>query len=279
MKKRFSLLCVTAMVLSAVMVFAGVKTTPVRAEDVTIGFVDIGNVWTNLTDKDTVPFTAEINPNVEGLTDQMAIDDEIWSRVSDSTKQITLKKNGKTNMMIPDSGKMYQYKVVVRAKNGFVFGDSFEFVYGGHNYGIIQAVEGDVPAGTVGYQLSSDKKSVTISGFINNVTVKYSSASSKSNKAAQPMKVKAKKKTLKFKKLKKKDVKFKAITVKNAQGRVSYRLVGTYKNIRLNTLSGKITVVKGTKKGTYKVRIRISANGNTKYKAGNKTVTVKIKVK
>lgn len=43
--------------------------------------------------------------------------------------------------------------------------------------------------------------------------------------------------------------------------------------------SGKITVKKGLAKGTYKLKVRITAAGGRSYASGTKDVTVKIKVK
>ena len=51
------------------------------------------------------------------------------------------------------------------------------------------------------------------------------------------------------------------------------------KAITVNKKTGKITVKKGLKKGTYKVKIRVTAKASANYNAGKKTVTVKIKVK
>ena len=46
-----------------------------------------------------------------------------------------------------------------------------------------------------------------------------------------------------------------------------------------NKKNGKFTVKKGTKKGTYKIKVKVTAKGNKTYKAASKTVTVKIVVK
>ena len=43
--------------------------------------------------------------------------------------------------------------------------------------------------------------------------------------------------------------------------------------------TGKITVKKKTGKGTYKVKVTVFALGNSKYKPGSKTVTVKVIIK
>ena len=52
------------------------------------------------------------------------------------------------------------------------------------------------------------------------------------------------------------------------------------KNFTVNKLNGNITVKKKTKKGTYKITVRVMSTGNAEYKAsGWKTVTVKVKVK
>ena len=43
--------------------------------------------------------------------------------------------------------------------------------------------------------------------------------------------------------------------------------------------SGKITVKKGTRKGTYKIKVRVTAQGTSTYISGGKTVNVKVRVK
>ena len=50
------------------------------------------------------------------------------------------------------------------------------------------------------------------------------------------------------------------------------------KNLKISS-AGKITVKKGTKKGTYRMKVIVTAAGNAKYEKGSKTVTVKVKVK
>ena len=105
-----------------------------------------------------------------------------------------------------------------------------------------------------------------------------SAASKTASKKSQNLKVTKKNKTVKAKALKKKALKVKAITVKNAKGKVSYKKVSGSKKLSL-VKGGKIKVKKGTKKGTYKIKVKVTAKGNSTYKAASKTVTVKIKVK
>ena len=75
----------------------------------------------------------------------------------------------------------------------------------------------------------------------------------------------------------------KAMTVKGAQGTVSYKLVSVTKSkfkkkFSVDAKTGKITVKKGTKKGTYTLKIKVKAKGNASYLAGEKTVKVKVKI-
>ncbi len=70
----------------------------------------------------------------------------------------------------------------------------------------------------------------------------------------------------------------KAITVKNAKGAVTYKKSKGNKKIKV-AKNGKITVAKGLKKGTYKVKIKVKAAGEGLYKPATKTVTVKVVVK
>ena len=103
----------------------------------------------------------------------------------------------------------------------------------------------------------------------------------KISKAANTLKVKAKKPSVKYSKLKKKNqtIALKSwVTVSKAQGKVTYKKSSGNKKITVSK-AGKITVKKGLKKGTYKVKIKVTAAGNANYNAKIKTVTVTIKVK
>lgn len=100
-------------------------------------------------------------------------------------------------------------------------------------------------------------------------------------KAANPMTVKAKTATVKYKNLKKKNLTVatkNAYTVKKARGTVTYTKYKGHKKITV-AKSGKITVKKKLKKGTYNVKVKVKAAGNSNYKAATKTVNVRIKVR
>ena len=104
------------------------------------------------------------------------------------------------------------------------------------------------------------------------------------NKAANPLKVKAKKATVKFSAVKKKTqtlgvAKVIAFTNKG-QGTKTYVKLSGNKKITIAKKTGKVTVKKGLKKGTYKVKVKVKAAGNANYKASAvKPVTITIKIK
>jgi hypothetical protein len=98
-------------------------------------------------------------------------------------------------------------------------------------------------------------------------------------KKANPIKVKVLKKSVKASKLAKKKLKVKALRVKKAKGKVTYKKLKGSKKLKISKKTGKITVKKGTKKGLYKIKVRISAKGNSLYKPKKLTKTVKIRVK
>ena len=98
---------------------------------------------------------------------------------------------------------------------------------------------------------------------------------------------------MKFKasKLKKKTVKVKAkkaFKVTGAKGKVTYKRIGisckkklakqAKKRIKI-AKNGKVTCKKGLKKGTYKVKVKVKAAGNSSYLPATKTTTLTIVVK
>ncbi len=102
------------------------------------------------------------------------------------------------------------------------------------------------------------------------------------NSKFTPMSATGKKATVKYKKLKKKSqtVKVsKVLTVKDSVGTRTYKKLSGSKKIKINKKTGKVTVKKGLKKGTYKVKVQVKASGNAKYEKMVATTTFKIKVK
>ena len=106
------------------------------------------------------------------------------------------------------------------------------------------------------------------------------------SKKQNPVKTIVKLKTATAKKLKKTKVTLKPLTVKNPKGTVKIVKVksGTaskiYNRISVNKKNGAIKLKKGKyKKGVYKIKLKISVKGNSKYKAKTLSKVVKIKIK
>ena len=95
-------------------------------------------------------------------------------------------------------------------------------------------------------------------------------------------KAKKKKPTVNYKKLTNKNQTIKitkALSIKKAQGVKTYKKTKGNKKITVDKKSGKIQVKTGLGKGTYPIKIKVTAAGNANYKKCSKTVTVKITVK
>lgn len=122
-----------------------------------------------------------------------------------------------------------------------------------------------------------------ISGIPNHSSTTKTTTETKKNNS---IKITVHSKTIKAKKLKKNAQTIKALTVKNAKGNVTYKLVkkGTgakiYKYLKINK-KGVITFKKWkkAKKGTYKIKITVTAKGNSKYNAKSVTKVINIKIK
>ena len=102
--------------------------------------------------------------------------------------------------------------------------------------------------------------------------------------AKNPLAVKGKTYKVKAKKIKKKALSVSVSSVvkfvKNAGDPKVYKKKSGNKKIVINAKTGLITIKKKLKKGTYKVKVQITGQGNNNYeKSGTKTVTFKIKVK
>lgn len=101
-------------------------------------------------------------------------------------------------------------------------------------------------------------------------------------KKTNPLTAKGKTKTVKYSAVRKKNQTIKradAITLSKAKGTVNYTKSSGNQKITVDKKTGKITVKKGLKKGTYKVKVKVKAAGTSAYKSKTVTVTVTIKVK
>ena len=60
---------------------------------------------------------------------------------------------------------------------------------------------------------------------------------------------------------------------------MTYRKLSGSSRLSIARTTGQVTVKKKTKKGTYKIKVKVTAAGTSSYKALSKNVTVTVKVK
>ena len=106
----------------------------------------------------------------------------------------------------------------------------------------------------------------------------------KIEKAANPLSLKSKTTKVKYKKVKKKNLTYSIaslVKMKAGNDPKIYKKLKGNKKILIIATTGKVTIKKKLKKGTYKIKVQITALGNNNYEpaANAKTVTFKIKVK
>lgn len=112
--------------------------------------------------------------------------------------------------------------------------------------------------------------STDVRGFVTNIDKLVKAETGKT----QSIKVTPSSKTVKASALKKSAKSF-SIKVAGAKGKLSYSVASGSKKALSVSKSGKVTVKKGTKKGSYSVTVK--AASTAKYAAATKTVTVKVK--
>ncbi|MCR5667380.1 MAG: hypothetical protein K6G01_11210 [Eubacterium sp.] len=99
-------------------------------------------------------------------------------------------------------------------------------------------------------------------------------------KASNSMKVSAVKKSAKYQTVKKKSTTVaRPLSVKKANGSVTYAKSSGSSRLTVSKKTGKVTVKKKTKKGTYTIKIKVSAAGDANHYATAKTVKCKVVVK
>lgn len=100
------------------------------------------------------------------------------------------------------------------------------------------------------------------------------------DKLEQKLGAKGKTKTLTAAKLKKKSRTVTCITgTSDVEGKLTFKKLSGKKALKVNAKTGKVTVAKGSKKGTYKAQIEVSAAATEVYEEATKIVTVSVRVK
>ena len=264
------------------------------SENYTVIFKAAGGTWTDgtTTDKEVTvengnAATAPEDPTREGFTF------DSWDKdFSNVTSDLTVTAQWKENTTPPQPQEpisIEDAKVVLSVTsfnyNGKVRKPAIKTIGGktlseGTDYIAEWSNASSKNAGTY---------TVTITGKGNYAGT--TSATYKIKKAANPLKLKEKKPLVKYEKLKKKNQTLAANKVmtfkKKTNDKKNYKLSSAKKGTKsfkkyfmINKATGKITVKKGLKKGTYKVKVKVKAKGNANYMASAwKSVTLTIKVK
>ena len=123
------------------------------------------------------------------------------------------------------------------------------------------------------YEVGTYKITIKVSAG-KNYTAQKKTVTVKISRIAQSLTVSPTAKTLKVSSLKKKAASFKII-VKGARTKITYTPSGKAAKYITVTKAGKVTVKKGTPKGTYK--IKVAAAKTAVYAAASKTVTITVK--
>lgn len=137
--------------------------------------------------------------------------------------------------------------------------------------GVVDATETKTETATPSPALGTENKN-------NTVTAENKTENTVTTQEVQTIKATTSK-TFKVSKLKKKALTFKIAGKASSGNKIAYKLVKANKNIKFDAKTGIVTIKKGTKKGTYKIKVKMTVKGNSKYKAYATTKTITIKVK
>ena len=98
-------------------------------------------------------------------------------------------------------------------------------------------------------------------------------------KKAPTIKTKIGTKNRSYNTLKKRAQVFTLGTSVNSKGTLTYKKLSGSSAVSVNSKTGKLTVKKGLRKGTYRVKVQIKSAAKGNYTAGSRTVTVTVRVK
>lgn len=188
-------------------------------------------------------------------------------------------------------GPKYIRRVTINSINGKPFDKKDTYLvmannfcaFGGDTYYILSKSEKIFDTGVIDADCLIDYMNGELQGTIGTqyaqpagrITVR----TDKKMKTPNPMTVKAVGTKVSAGKVKKKAVTVQPLQVKDAESTVTYKKVSGSKQLKLNAKTGKVCVKKGTKKGLYKITVKVRAAGNRYYKAKTVKVTAKVRVK
>ena len=127
-------------------------------------------------------------------------------------------------------------------------------------------------AGTVKITINAKATSTNKAATAKVLTIKIA-------KKAPTIKTKIGTKNLSYNTLKKRAQVFTLGTSVNSKGTLTYKKLSGSSAVSVNSKTGRLTVKKGLKKGTYRVKVQIKSAAKGNYTAGSRTVTVAVRVK
>ena len=101
-------------------------------------------------------------------------------------------------------------------------------------------------------------------------------------KGKNPVTVTGKQVKVNYKKLKRNNIviaRQQVLKIEQNEGLLFFKKSSGNNKILINTATGSVKVSKGLKKGSYNIRVKVTAKGNKNYQAGSQTATVRIVVK
>lgn len=229
-----------------------------------------------------------IGETYDPLTSDYCLDGELHN-YKDIIVKATFTKDGSFKTVCPACGRVYIPEEKIWKIN-YAGLDETKFIYTGKAITPevnIQAGGTALPPSDYSVEYKNNIRTGTASAIVTLKGDWYSGTKTLpfTIKYANTLKASAKSKTntVKYSTLKKKAQTItakKAYKITGAKGTLAYKRVKTdSKKITVNTKTGKITIKKGLKKGTYSVTVKITAKGNNNYYSASKNVTLKIKVK
>ncbi len=124
-------------------------------------------------------------------------------------------------------------------------------------------------------------KAPSVKVLVKDYSKKYPGWYSRTGKKFQMLKLQAKASPIDLSaaKVKKANSSIKSpVRVSGAKGRLTYKKASGKKAFTVNAKNGKITVKKGTRAGTYKVKVKVTAGQTSKYYKTVKTLTLTIRI-
>lgn len=204
---------------------------------------------------------AEVTAATKALTDAKA------KLVKLKTQSITVSVKNTKNVVSRKYGDK-AFSLGAKAKGGLTYKSSNTKIATVDSKGKVTIKA----AGTVKITINAKATSTYKAATAKVLTIKIA-------KKAPTIKTKIGTKNLSYNALKKKAQVFTLGTSVNSKGTLTYKKLSGSSAVSVNSKTGRLTVKKGLKKGTYRVKVQIKSAAKGNYTAGSRTVTVTVRVK